>query len=57
MISVDDAFSILNKTTFSLRELEVSLHDASSFILAETLISPTIEYGWICPFVALRINL
>ena len=40
MISVDDAFSILNKTTFSLRELEVSLHDASSFILAETLISP-----------------
>jgi len=40
MISVDDAFSILNKTTFSLQEVEVSLHDASSFILAETLISP-----------------
>lgn len=40
MISVDDAFSILNKATFSLREVEVSLHDASSFILAETLISP-----------------
>ncbi len=40
MISVDDAFSILNKTTFSMREVEVSLRDAHSFILAETLISP-----------------
>lgn len=40
MISVDEAFSILNKATFYLREVEVSLHDASSFILAETLISP-----------------
>ena len=40
MISVDDAFSILNKTTFSLQEVDVSLRDAHSFILAETLISP-----------------
>ncbi len=40
MISVDDAFSILNKTTFSFQEVEVSLRDAHSFILAETLISP-----------------
>ena len=40
MISVADAFSILNKTTFSLQEVEVSLRDAHSFILAETLISP-----------------
>ena len=40
MISVDDAFSILDKTTFSMREVKVSLRDAHSFILAETLISP-----------------
>jgi molybdopterin molybdotransferase len=40
MISVDDAFSILNKITFSLKEEDVSLRDAHSFILAETLISP-----------------
>ncbi len=40
MISVDEAFSILNKATFSPQEVEVSLRDAHSFILAETLISP-----------------
>jgi len=40
MISVDEAFSILNKTTFSPQEVEVRLHDAHTFILAETLISP-----------------
>lgn len=40
MISVDDAFSILNKTTFSLQEVDVSLSYAHSFTLAETLISP-----------------
>lgn len=40
MISVADAFSILNKATFSLKEVEVSLRDANSFVLAETLLSP-----------------
>ncbi len=40
MISVDDAFSILHKITFSVQEVEVSLCDAHSFTLAETLISP-----------------
>lgn len=40
MISVDEAFSILNNTTFSVEEVEVSLAEANSFILAETLISP-----------------
>ena len=40
MISVADAFSILNKTTFSPQEVEVSLFDANSFVLSETLIAP-----------------
>ncbi len=40
MISVDEAFLILNKTTFSLQEVEISLREANSFVLAETLISP-----------------
>ena len=40
MISVDDAFTILNNTTFSPQEVEVTLRDAHSFVLSETLISP-----------------
>lgn len=40
MISVDDAFSILNNLAFSLQQSEVPLRDAHSFVLAETLISP-----------------
>ena len=40
MISVEEAFSILNNTTFSLKEVEVTLAQANSFVIAETLISP-----------------
>lgn len=40
MISVDEAYSILNNTSFSLIEVEVLLVDAHSFVLAETLNSP-----------------
>jgi molybdopterin molybdotransferase len=40
MISVDEAFSILNQATYSLKKVEISLSDAQSFVLAETLISP-----------------
>jgi molybdopterin molybdotransferase len=40
MISVDEAYSILNNTSFSLIEVEVLLVDVHSFVLAETLNSP-----------------
>ena len=40
MISINDAFSILENTSFSLNEVEVSLSNATGFVLAETLISP-----------------
>ncbi len=40
MISVNEAFSILNKLTFSLKEKEVLLGNARNYILAETLLSP-----------------
>jgi molybdopterin molybdotransferase len=40
MISVTEAFSILDSIPFSLKETEVSLADAHHFVLAETLLSP-----------------
>jgi molybdopterin molybdotransferase len=40
MISVDEAFSILNNLTFPLKEMEVSLWDARNHVLSETVISP-----------------
>ncbi|WP_162128397.1 molybdopterin molybdotransferase MoeA [Flavobacterium phycosphaerae] len=40
MISVNEAFSILNKITFSPKEKEVFLLESRNNILAETLLSP-----------------
>jgi molybdopterin molybdotransferase len=40
MISVNEAFSILNNLTFPLKEMEVSLWDARNHVLFETVISP-----------------
>ncbi len=40
MISVDDAFSILENTTLSHKIEEVSLRNAYSYVLAETVIAP-----------------
>ncbi|WP_333667080.1 molybdopterin molybdotransferase MoeA, partial [Flavobacterium sp.] len=40
MISVTEAFSVLNQLTFSLKEKEVSLWEAHNHVLAETLYSP-----------------
>ncbi len=40
MISVNEAFSILNSLDFSLKEKDVALWDARNHILAETVISP-----------------
>lgn len=39
MISVKEAFSILNKLPFSLKEKEVALGNARNYVLAETLLS------------------
>lgn len=40
MISIYEAFSILNAIDFSLKETKISLVNASQFVLAETLNSP-----------------
>jgi len=40
MISVSEAFSILDATSFSLKEVVVSLAEARNSVLAETVISP-----------------
>ena len=40
MISVNEAFSILNNLTFSLKKKEVALGNARNYVLAETLLSP-----------------
>jgi molybdopterin molybdotransferase len=40
MISVNEAFSILKKISFSLKEKEVALWESRNYILAETLHSP-----------------
>ena len=40
MISLNEAFSILNNLVFSLKEKEVILGNARNYVLAETLLSP-----------------
>jgi molybdopterin molybdotransferase len=40
MIAVNEAFSILDDITFSLKEKQVSLSDARNLVLAETVFSP-----------------
>lgn len=40
MISVNEAFSILNKIAFPLNEVEIPLANANQCVLAETLLSP-----------------
>ena len=40
MISIHEAFSILNEVDFALKKIEVSLAKASHYTLSETLLSP-----------------
>ena len=40
MLAVNEAFSILDDITFTLKEKEVSLSDARNLVLAETVFSP-----------------
>jgi molybdopterin molybdotransferase len=40
MLAVNEAFSILDDITFSLKEKQVSLSDARNLVLAETVFSP-----------------